>query len=305
MNHQKTKGKHERLADRLATILQKLNNGETLMIDDLANEFLVDKRTIYRDLNVRLGFLGLQKVGLGTYRLDAEFFHPTNIENVRRFAKLASISDLFGKIDQDFFEKHIKETIKVTGFDYEKVQHKQSYFELLTRAIDNKNCISFEYSRTKHNDNKMKSYQVEPYRLINRKGVWYLLAVHDTVIKTFSFARIFNLIIESKEFQPDLNIIKKINGSESIYFLNTIDEVIIKVQPVIALYFCRRKIFTNQEIIRELTDGTLYISCKNVHEKEILPQVQYWLPHIEIESPSFLQTKLLDNLRQYLGRFRS
>ena len=41
---------HDLLAWRLATILQKLNQGERLDINALASEFGVHKRTIQRDL---------------------------------------------------------------------------------------------------------------------------------------------------------------------------------------------------------------------------------------------------------------
>ena len=51
------KGKHEKLAERLAGILQRLNEGENLVIDELLATYQVDRRTLQRDLNERLAFL--------------------------------------------------------------------------------------------------------------------------------------------------------------------------------------------------------------------------------------------------------
>ncbi len=41
---------HDKLATRLSLIIYKLNQGERLTIESLANEFGVSKRTIERDI---------------------------------------------------------------------------------------------------------------------------------------------------------------------------------------------------------------------------------------------------------------
>ena len=68
----------------------------------------------------------------------------------------------------------------------------------------------------------------------------------------------------------------------------------------VAHYFTRRNLFPNQEIIRRLENGELLISCKNIHEREIIPLVQYWIPYLTIISPSELQEKMAKTLQQYL-----
>ena len=64
--------------------------------------------------------------------------------------------------------------------------------------------------------------------------------------------------------------------------------------------FTRRNLFPNQEIICRLENGELLISCKNIHEREIIPLVQYWIPYLTIISPSELQEKMAKTLQQYL-----
>ncbi|UYB73081.1 DeoR family transcriptional regulator [Aeromonas veronii] len=54
---------HDTLAQRLGVILTKLNNGQRLVISELAHEFNVSARTIQRDLNVRLAYLPLERDG--------------------------------------------------------------------------------------------------------------------------------------------------------------------------------------------------------------------------------------------------
>ncbi len=53
MSKKEKESYHDKLATRLAMILQKLNGGEKFTIESLANEFGVSERTIYTDLNKR------------------------------------------------------------------------------------------------------------------------------------------------------------------------------------------------------------------------------------------------------------
>ncbi len=51
----------DKIAQRLAGILQQLNAGETLTIKGLAEKYGVGERTIHRDLQERLASLPLEK----------------------------------------------------------------------------------------------------------------------------------------------------------------------------------------------------------------------------------------------------
>ncbi|MDH0354491.1 WYL domain-containing protein [Morganella sp. GD04133] len=78
-------------------------------------------------------------------------------------------------------------------------------------------------------------------------------------------------------------------------------EVVIKVTNVVAEYFQRRDLIVGQVIEKELIDGGLIISSKVSHKNEILPVVQYWLPHLRIISPENLQQELEAKMKKYLG----
>ena len=93
---------HDTTAIRLASILFKLNQGEKLNKKQLAEEFNVHTRTISRDLDERLSFLPFF-ISDNTYSLPTSYLGKFNVEDINRFAKFASVKDLFGKIDQVFF----------------------------------------------------------------------------------------------------------------------------------------------------------------------------------------------------------
>ncbi|KYK79327.1 WYL domain-containing protein, partial [Aggregatibacter actinomycetemcomitans] len=88
--------------------------------------------------------------------------------------------------------------------------------------------------------------------------------------------------------------------SDSISHGNQLDEVIIKVDAKVAHYFTRRALLPNQEIIRHIENGELLIACKNIHEMEIIPLVQYWIPYLMVISPREMQKKITHKLQQYL-----
>lgn len=56
--------------------------------------------------------------------------------------------------------------------------------------------------------------------------------------------------------------------------------------------------------MHKLDDGGLLLSCENVNEQEIVPLVQYWVPHLTIVSPAELQEKMNENLKLYLTKLK-
>lgn len=108
--------------------------------------------------------------------------------------------------------------------------------------------------------------------------------------------RISQLAVLDKTFKADSKLQQQIASNDSIYYEDTLSEVILKVNANVAVYFTRRPLVPNQEIVQELSDGTLILMCRNVHEQEILPLVRYWLPNIDIVAPDGLKQKLREQL---------
>lgn len=290
---------HDTVAYRLASILQKLNQGEKLDPNQLAQEYQVHRRTIMRDLTERFTFLPLN-VNQGIYSLEPSYLGKFDLEDIHRFAKFASIRDLFGKIDQQFFQKYLTDSVLIKGITYEKIGDKQPEFELISQAILQQHHLQFFYQRVqKKQGDTSVAFEVEPYKLINNNGVWYLIALHDNKVKVFSFTRISLPKVQATTFDLDPAIKQHIETDDGIYFEGVMDEVILKINASVAVYFTRRALLPNQEIIQELTDGTLIVLCRNVHEQQILPLVRYWLPNLTIVAPNNLKQKLMNELEQY------
>ncbi|TLM69406.1 MAG: WYL domain-containing protein [Deltaproteobacteria bacterium] len=296
-----TAGNHDTLVYRLAQILVKLNQGEKLDPLTLADEFGVNQRTIQRDLNVRFAYLPLQKTG-GRYHLDPTFLGKLNSRDIERFAGLAGVRGLFPSFSDEFlrdiFDSRMQSALLVKGHNYENLAGREEDFRQLERAIVARRRIAFDY-RKEAGD---KAYtDVEPYKLVNHKGIWYLAARDGDKLKAFAFGKIVTIRLLDTTFAHDPEIERQLREEDGIW-LGDKKEIVFKVTSEIAGYFKRRKLIANQVVEKELEDGGLIVSARVGHVNEVLPIVRYWIPHIRIISPEGLQDELERELRVYVER---
>lgn len=295
-----TKTSHDTLVVRLAHILVKLNQGEKLDPQALAAEFGVNVRTVQRDLNERFAYLPLTKTE-GHYCLDPTFLGKLSNRDIERFAGLAGVRGLFPSLSDDFlrdiFDARIHSTLLVKGHHYEDLTGKEGCFRLLEQAIAGQRLVSFSYRRP----SGCKSYTgIEPYKMVNHKGIWYLAGKDGGKLKTFSFTKIECLEISDEVFAADPSVDGTLRSDDGIWFGEEKSEVVLRVAGAVAGYFKRRKLIANQVIEKELADGSLIISAKVGHHNQVLPVIRYWIPHIRIISPEIMQSEMEDEIRDYL-----
>lgn len=291
---------HDTLVYRLTQMLVKLNQGEKLDPRSLAEEFGVNLRTIQRDLNVRFAYLPLEKAG-GLYHLDPTFLGKLTTRDVERFASLAGVRALFPSLSDDFlrdiFDSRMQSALLVKGHNYEDLAGKEALFRQLEQAIVARRHVAINYSKDEGN----KSYiSLAPFKLLNHKGIWYLVARDGEKLKTFAFTRIENLRLLNSHFAPDASIDMVLVEEDGIWFVEEKKEIVLKIAKEVASYFKRRRLIANQVIEKELEDGGLIVSAKVGHPNQVLPIVRYWIPHIRIISPEGLQVELERELTGYV-----
>jgi predicted DNA-binding transcriptional regulator YafY len=287
--------KHDKIATRLAQILNKFNSGERLSIRELVEEFGVTKRTIQRDINERLSYLPIKKEN-NYYYLEEYYLGKLNFKDMTNFAALSGVKELFPSLQEDFLKDILDNTISkaftVKGHNYEDISDNIKEFKLIENAILKHYLIMFNY--------KDKQRVIQPYKLINTKGIWYLVGIEDNTLKTFAFKKISKLTSDNTLFKIDEEVLNTIKNDDNLWFSSKPIEVIIKVEKKVATYFSRRNILPNQTIIKKLADGGLLVSTKVAFDEEILKFVRYWIPNVEIVSPDYLQEKLEKSLKEYL-----
>jgi len=293
---------HDTLVYRLAQILIKLNQGEKLDPQALAEQFNVNLRTIQRDLNERFAYLPLERTD-GLYHLHPTFLGKLSTRDVERFASLAGVRGLFPSLSDDFlrdiFDTRIQSALLVKGHHYEELGGKAQCFRQLEQAIIARRSIAFEYSTGEGS----KVYaDVQPYKLMNHKGIWYLAAKDAGKLKTFSFAKIVRLQLSEIVFEADPSVDQTLIDEDGIWLGGEKKEIVLKIASEVASYFKRRNLIANQVIEKELEDGGLIVSAKVGHPNQVLPIVRYWIPHIRIISPEGLQAEMEGVMLGYLGR---
>ena len=174
----------EALGIRLADILTRLNQGETIDIQSLPERYGISLRTAQRDLN-RLAPL-LQTTGTRYYRLDQNQYGRLNKDEIRRICHFAGLQDLFPEADRRFFQESLRQSIIIKGHQYENIRHRQSDFDLVTHSIEAKQTISFNYTKA---DGSKSHRTLDPYRLINKSGIWYLIGLENGREKTYCFTQ--------------------------------------------------------------------------------------------------------------------
>lgn len=290
---------HEKLAYRLTQILVKLNDGESLDPQALATQFGVHPRTIQRDLNTRFSSLALQRVD-GRYKLDSTRLGKLSFSDVEKFFSLAGVRGLFPQLTRDFLrelvDRNAQGTLLVKGHHYEDLRGKEGLFSQLEQAISTHQRIEFDYLKPEGR----KSYAIiEPYKLVNHGGIWYLAGKDGRQLKSWTFTKIGNLQTLDT-FTPDPSVHDTLTKEDGIWLNATKIEVMLKVSPVVAGYFQRLNLIAHQVIEKELEDGGLIVSCKVAHPNQILPIVRYWLPSVRILSPEGYQATLEAELKAYL-----
>ncbi len=290
---------HDTLVRRLSEMLFKLNQGERLDPAALAEEFGVNIRTIQRDLNERFAYLPLEKHD-GLYALEPSYLGRLNFHDINRFASLSGLAGLFPKIDQHFlrelFDNQMQESMLIHGHSYEDLSQQWELFKQLQQAIVQHRQVNFTYQKTEGE----KDVTVKPYKLINHTGIWYLAAVDQDKVKSYSIAKIKKLFVSQHVFSPDPSIVEMLKNEDSIWLNKQKTEVILKIDVKAAHYFRRRKLIAGQVIEKELEDGGLLVSGRFAHPNQILPIVRYWIPNVTIVSPEAWQQDMEQELRDYL-----
>ncbi len=288
-----SKKEHDTYATRVVQMLMMFNEGKRISVEELAEEFCVSERSIQRDLK-RFSFLPLEKKG-GYYSLADYCLGKFNTEDIHQFATFSGIRELYPELNDTFIKSilnvKMNKGIDVKGLKYENLSHKVDNFNNIAAAIVMKLCITFSYSDTVR--------EVHPYKLINTNGIWYLVGVDKGTLKNFSFSKIQMLEVLQQSFKEDADIIKTLKEHKGMWVTQNHIEVVLEVDASVSEYFLRRDLLPHQKVLEHTAEG-LVVSTQVAYEEEILKVVRYWIPHITITSPAYLQEKLEKTLKDYL-----
>jgi predicted DNA-binding transcriptional regulator YafY len=281
----------QKLAQRLADIIKRLYFGERLSTKTIAQEYGVSIRTAQNDIE-RLSVLPLEKEG-DAYYLDDFFRGTLSFDDVRNFATVCGMRELFPSLDdgfiRDILNEKISRAVEVRHL-LEKRPVDKSLFERLSAAIYRRQVVAFTY-----ND---KYRIVHPYKLVHNNGVWYLLGM-ETKLKYFALSKIKRLEVMEDTFEHDASVLALMEKNETRWISENVVEVQLQVHKSIAEYFLRKALLHNQTVTGE-DSQYLYIDAKIAFENEFIGLVKFWTPYVLILSPQRLQEQVNEDLLRYL-----
>ncbi|WP_419147258.1 helix-turn-helix transcriptional regulator [Pseudoalteromonas 'SMAR'] len=284
------------LANRLADIVAKAYSGQPLNTNNLAEQYQVSTKTIRRDFD-RLCAILERCPDTGNYLLSTSARNQYNEQDLVRLIEELGLKkalpqkagqflrSLANDSNSDFY--HFQEQPLEADF----ISSLHGAFET---AIKNRRTVTFLY--------RDKSRTVSPYLMVYSRGSWYLAAISDGVLKTFSLARIKFVCVQKEHFDYDSSVVDKIKEQDTIWFGQPIFDVTLEVTKDIAFYFERKALLPKQKIIEKRQDGSLVISSSAWSYNQIAPIVQYWIPNIRVISPSELDNYIREKLTSWIAR---
>lgn len=285
-----------RSAERLVDILLELHLHGVVTRQALMHKFNITERTVYRDLNALSPIV--ERCGDGQYRLIHTRPGQSGPGLHHVIANFLNVDDFFPSTGREFWDKlesRVEENhIMILGNDAERTGPKDIHGLLAAfeKAIKGQQVCQILY--------KGKSRQINPYKVINKKNIWYLQATEEKRLKSFSLSLIQWLDIRSETFTPDNDTLDLLEKNLDPWVSEETFEVDVFIPTSIAHYFTRRDLLPGQQILAQERQG-ITLRCHAAHENQILPLLFYWLPNIQVLEPAWLKASFFKTLEDYLA----
>lgn len=280
------------MMDCALRLLRLLNERKVLTSALVAEEFDVCIRTAQRYL---LYLSALPCVSVDeekhTYSLITDYVINDKILKASEMAMVCAMIDyathIFGPEDSSFLQelKHkifrmpeVYQVLSEEPIDMGKVA---AVRQTLERHIKQKEVVSFSYSK------KGKRYTVEPYKILYHEGFWYLVGLHDGIVKKFVLDFIERVRPTGRNYKEiPGNIRKTLHEARTIWFNEKEpDRVTVEFDAEVAHFFERKSIFPGQEILERKGNGNVVLSFDVHNEMDLREQVARWMPYFEVREP--------------------
>jgi predicted DNA-binding transcriptional regulator YafY len=260
-------------ADRLLSILLLLQAHGRMTAGTLARRLEVSQRTIYRDLDA-LGAAGVPVVIdqgphggaslLPGWRTDVTGLTETELSALLAFAASAPAADLGLSEDLERAARKLavaagsvpagnrfrdRVLVDINPWVARRVP---AHLGSIQDAVWSDRCLALRYRR---GDGVVVERTVEPYGLVAKNGVWYLLARGESGIRTYRVSRVEDAAITDTAFvRPPGFDLERAWADHSLPDLPAPDRVAVKVRadPVQAALFYR---LAASRVIERAEDG--------------------------------------------------
>jgi len=295
------------LVNRLVSIIQKINHGDTLNVKELSQEFSISQRQIQKDIELFSSIYEIQSLGQQNYRLrensssiDANSDDAEIVIALLKSLQSSALPQMNKYVDDAFPQARESKNLFLLSIDYEKISHTKEFYKLL-QAIKSQESCSFCYTKK---DATFKEVYVHPYRIANFSNFWYLLAydVEASKLKSYHINSITKVEFAGENYISNVAIEKEIQSTfarfNSVWFDGNAKSVTLEIIGNAKLY-TQRNLPKNATILSQ-SDSILQIQLEYYNAAEVLLFVKQWLPEIKILDNEELHQQLEQTLKQYL-----
>jgi len=288
-------------------ILERLQNGETLSISQLAKEWDTTTKTVQRDFNKLMeGNYGVIRAEDGKkFKLNKKLYTSKSVDTA-----IKMLDSLSSDIGGEFYTK-VQSTLHklqkyidspfYTRIDVENISDRLDFMNDLEYAVSKQKMLTFDYTKSQYKG-EIKTYEnVKPYKIIIFDGFWYLLTQYKDHTIKFYLREIKNLKILPRTFKKDEILLDRMEKAIDIWFDPKAEpfDVTFLLDAYAIVYFERKPI--KDQYLKKNSDGTAELTISVTHEREVFSILKKWLPQIRVIEPSILQDKFEETIRKYLS----
>ncbi len=299
---------YDKTLTRLIGILTKLSLCELLDSKEFSEIYSVTQRTIQKDIYTRLNSFPIEKNTQGKFKFIDGFSLDKSMLNIdemilislslSQFDNMKYFHDTSDKIFGKLLYPKLSNPYFIKQNQLAPINTNPKLHSQLKRAIKNKYIIEIVFGEN--------IFTVEPYKLTNFDGFWYLFAkdIKTNKMQNYILSEIKKVSITTKQYKiTDEKINNILKNVHSAWFEDgEAYTVIIKVNKNIAHYFKQRNFLHSQKILQEFENGDLQISFDVTHDEDIDNIIKSWLPDIEVLEPKRYKKKIISELKEYLSQ---
>ncbi|RKY83499.1 hypothetical protein DRQ09_09970 [candidate division KSB1 bacterium] len=311
---------------RAIKIIQLFSFGRKQTINDIYEKFErnVKKRTLQRDL-IRISDAGIPLVSEkgkrneNIWSIDPAFyrFFPTSISLneyiVANFMKRAipvfkntpvekDYLNLLDKMEQllssdlietvDSSENLIEEVFDTLEFGYYDYSQEYGKIQIIIDSILNRKILEITYKSLR--SKALKTYRLEPYKILNYRGALYLVAFRreQKEFNHFALQRIYELKTINGTFVRD----QKYNERQYVkdrFGLSAVkaEKVILHIDKDIVPHIKGRVWHRSQKVIMN-PDGSMKLQMKVTMSDELTGWILQWRGYITVIKPEKLKDEI-------------
>jgi len=287
--------------ERIIDIVRRLYAFERLHVNDMAQHYEVNRRTIRRDIK-KIKDTGIPLLAKrGEYRIDtAQLSRLSRLPSalLHAFASNAGLSiECLGGAREGI--PLISFAIAYSGID-------KQIAEAIIESIEKGCKCRFVYT---NNRGITSTKTVSPVKLYTAKGKWYLLAKEEKSqeIRPFDFLKIREFVsLPSIPHNLSAAEITEASSRASIWSSAGAKpfEVRLEATSYATRYLREVPLHPSQQFDMPHIDGSAEFVYTITHPMELLPEIKNWIPHIHVIEPESLREVLRKDIEKYLEEMR-